>query len=338
MPTEFSFIQQIRQQARSSQTDLTLGIGDDAAIWRERAGRERLITTDLLVEDIHFKLEYTPLRCLAHKALAVSLSDIAAMGGKAEYALLSLGLPRLQFAQLNWQDFFDGYFALAQKHGVTLIGGDTSASPDKVVIDSIVLGSCASGKSVRRSGAKVGDAIYVTGSLGASAAGLELLQRGVRFDDTARDEANEAIRTHLLPEPRLAFGQKLGALGLAQAMMDVSDGLLQDLMHICEESGVDAAVECAAVPVADAAFTIAEAAEVAFSWALGGGEDYELLFTAAPRRETKLRQCAAKYGVAITRIGEIIARDPAQLQPQVFLLQDGRVDLPTVTGYDHFRA
>ncbi|MFN7927461.1 MAG: AIR synthase-related protein [Blastocatellia bacterium] len=219
-----------------------------------------------------------------------------------------------------------------------MIGGDTSASPDKVVIDSIVLGSCASGKSVRRSGCQGGRCDLCDSSLGASAAGLELLQRGVRFDDTARDEANEAIRTHLLPEPRLAFGQKLGALGLAQAMMDVSDGLLQDLMHICEESGVDAAVECAAVPVADAAFTIAEAAEVAFSWALGGGEDYELLFTAAPRRETKLRQCAAKYGVAITRIGEIIARDPAQLQPQVFLLQDGRVDLPTVTGYDHFRA
>lgn len=338
MPTEFSFIQQIRQQAHSNAPDLLLGIGDDAASWRERQGRERLITTDLLIEEVHFKLEYTPLHCLGHKALAVSLSDIAAMGGRAEYALLSLGLPKSQFAELHWQEFFDGYFALAKKHGVTLIGGDTSASPDKVVIDSIVLGSCASGKAIRRSGAQVGDAIYVTGSLGAAAAGLALLQCGARLGETADEGINEALRAHLMPEPRANFGAALGPLGLAHAMLDVSDGLAQDLMHICEESSVDAIVDFAAVPLAACATALASSAEVAFSWALSGGEDYELLFTAAPQAEAELQRCAAECALTVTHIGEIIARAFAPAQPRLFLRREERVDLLAVTGYDHFRA
>ncbi len=336
MPSEFSFIQQIRQRATKGSTNLIFGIGDDAAIWREQ--RDRLITTDLLIEDIHFKLAYTSLRGLGHKALAVSLSDIAAMGGKPEFALLSLGLPKTQLATLNWEEFFDGYFALAEKYGVTLIGGDTSASPDKVVIDSIVIGSCASGKALRRSDAQVGDAIYVTGSLGASAAGLELLKRGERLSEKANDSKALALRAHLLPEPRVVLGEKLGILGLAKALMDVSDGLAQDLVHICAESAVDAVLDYDAVPIAECVSEVADTIDQAFSLAIGGGEDYELLFTANPQVEAKLKKLASDCRIEITRIGEIVARKNPQEKPRLFLRRNERVDLLSITGYDHFRA
>ena len=336
MPSEFSFINQIRQRAKKGSSDLILGIGDDAAIWREQ--RDRLITTDLLIEDIHFKLAYTSLRCLGHKALAVSLSDIAAMGGKPEFALLSLGLPQAQLVNLNWEDFFDGYFSLAEKYGVTLIGGDTSASPDKVVIDSIVIGSCARGKAIRRSGAQVGDAIYVTGSLGAAAAGLELLKRGERLSEKADDPKTLALRAHLLPEPRVVFGEKLGALSLANALMDVSDGLAQDLAHICAESSVDAIIDYDALPIAPCVSEVADTIDKAFSLAIGGGEDYELLFTANPQNAAELNKCASECGLEITHIGEIVVRKNPPEEPRLFWRRNGRVDLLSITGYDHFRA
>lgn len=336
MPSEFSFIQQIRQRASPANANLTLGIGDDTAIWREQAGRERLITTDLLIENVHFKLDYTPLACLGHKTLAVSLSDIAAMGGTPEFALLSLGLPHAQMANPAWQDFFDGYFALANKYGVALIGGDTSASPNALVLDSIVLGSCAQGTAIRRSGAQIGDAIYVTGQLGASAVGLELLLRGERYDEGIYDLRQAAMRAHLLPEPRLAFAQTLP--GLAHAMMDVSDGLAQDLAHICAESGVDAVLDFEAVPMADCVGLIANTRDAAFSLAISGGEDYELLLTADPVAEATLQQRATECQLRLTRIGEIRAREADQTAPQLFLRTATRVDLLTVKGYDHFRG
>ena len=334
MPSEFSFIQRIRQRASKAVTNLTLGIGDDTAIWREQEDRERLITTDLLIENVHFKLDYTPLACLGHKTLAVSLSDIAAMGGQPEFALLSLGIPKSQISNPTWQDFFAGYFALAAQYGVTLIGGDTSSSPDLLVLDSIVIGSCAPGTAIRRSGAQVGDAIYVTGELGASATGLELLLRGERYDEAANDLRQAAIRAHLLPQPRLAFAQRLGKL--AHAMMDVSDGLAQDLAHICEESGVDAIVDFDAVPIAESVRLVQPAQEAAFSLAVSGGEDYELLLTAPPANDEALLRLAAECKLPLTRMGEIIARRISQPAPQLFLRTTDGVDLLTVTGYDHF--
>src|SRR5262249_35148472 len=162
MQSEFDFIKRIRDQApKSSAQDLVLGIGDDAAILREREGRETLVTVDLLVEEIDFKLEYAPPRFLGHKALAVSLSDIAAMGGAPAFSLLTLGIPK-QFQTLNlksdafWEEFFAGYFALAEDHSVTLIGGDLSSTPDRLTIDSAVIGHCRAGGAVRRAGPKAG--------------------------------------------------------------------------------------------------------------------------------------------------------------------------------------
>ena len=336
MTSEFSFIQQIRQRASNAAPNLVAGIGDDTAIWREHAGRERLITTDLLIEDVHFKLDYTPLACLGHKTLAVSLSDIAAMGGKPEFALLSLGIPKSQISNPAWQNFFDGYFALADQYGVALIGGDTSSSPELLVLDSIVIGSCAPGTALRRSDAQVGDAIYVTGELGASATGLELLLRGERYDEAANDWRQAAIRAHLLPQPRLALAQRLH--GLVHAMMDVSDGLAQDLAHICEESGVDAIIDFDAVPIAESVRLSTTSTDTAFSLAISGGEDYELLLTANPDNEEALMSLAADCEFRLTRIGEILARRPSQPAPQLFLRTATRVDLLAVKGYDHFRA
>src|SRR5215813_7851497 len=176
MQSEFEFIKRIRDQATKRQApadikeDLMFGVGDDAAILREREGRETLITADMLVEEIDFKLEYAPPRLLGHKALAVSLSDIAAMGGAPAFSLLTLGIPKQsQIPNLKsdifWEEFFAGYFELAEKHSVRLIGGDISSTPDCLTIDSIVIGHCQAGKAVHRGGAKVGDAIYLTGAI-----------------------------------------------------------------------------------------------------------------------------------------------------------------------------
>ncbi len=315
--SEFIFIQKIRERAAQHSSEAILGIGDDTAILPERAGRERLITADLLVEDVHFKLDYTPLSCLAHKALAVSLSDIAAMGGTPEFSLLTLGIPK-SLLTLNWDEFFARYFTLAEKFGVTLIGGDTSSSPDKLVIDSIVMGSCERSQAIRRSTAKIGDAIFVTGALGASAAGLQLLLAG-------ETEKNNSITAHLMPQPRVEVGIALGATGIIHSMMDVSDGLAQDLSHICEESKVSAIIDAEAIPVACGAN---------FEQALSGGEDYELLFTANRTDENALQKLAQTCDVRLTCIGEIIK----QTTESVFLNRDKNIQPLNIKGFDHFVA
>jgi thiamine-monophosphate kinase len=315
--SEFTFIQKIRERAAQHSSEAILGIGDDTAILPERAGRERLITADLLIEDVHFKLNYTPMHCLAHKALAVSLSDIAAMGGKPEFSLLTLGIPKSLLA-LNWDEFFASYFALAEKFGVTLIGGDTSSSPDKLVIDSIVMGSCESGKAIRRSTAKIGDAIFVTGTLGASTAGLQLLLK----DEV---EKNNSITAHLMPQPRVEFGIAAGASSMVHSMMDVSDGLAQDLSHLCAESNVSAVLHAEAIPVAPNAN---------FEQALSGGEDYELLFTANHIDEDALQKFAQTCGLRLTCIGEIIK----QTTDPVFLNRAENIQPLKTKGFDHFNV
>ena len=328
--SEFAFIERIRARVAQSAfkpTDLLLGIGDDAAVLREQSGRELLVTTDLLVEDVDFKLEYIPPAWLGHKALAVSLSDIAAMGGVPRFSLLTLALPlRARSAERGapseefWNAFLDGYCALAEAHQVTLIGGDISGMPERLAIDSMVLGQCESGKSLRRSGARVGDAIFVTGELGASAAGLQLLLNGERVNETANDWRQQALRAHLRPEPRVAFGQALGQSGLAHAMLDVSDGLAQDLAHICVASHVSARLLAEAIPIAEGA---------SLKLALTGGEDFELLFTANPANETALQQLADTCHLRLTCIGKVIAFHPDSL-----LWLDEQAYQPA--GFDHF--
>ena len=341
MNDEFAFIQSIRERARQSRvpaTELSVGIGDDAAVFRPRAGRELLLTTDLLVEDVDFKLEYAVPRWLGHKALAVSLSDIAAMGGAQCYAMLTLAVSRAMVRNPQsakfWEEFFDGYFALAESCGVVLIGGDISATPQGLAIDSMVIGDCLTGHAVRRSGAQIGDLVFVTGHLGGATVGLQLLMRGAPINEREVTLKQRAMRAHLRPEARVEFGKLLGESGLAHAMIDISDGLAQDLAHLCRESRASVILEAAAVPIAEVALTSATNANEAFGWALNGGEDYELLLTASGAAEARLRHLAEICALPLTHIGEVVVPAP---EAKVLLRTADKVQPLQQLGYDHFR-
>jgi thiamine-monophosphate kinase len=345
MRSEFDFINRIRDQAAKRRStnlaqDLILGIGDDGAVLRERAGRETLVTVDLLVEDVDFKIEYAPPRLLGHKALAVSLSDIAAMGGAPAFSLLTLGIPkRFQISNpespIFFEEFFAGYFALAERHGVILVGGDVSSAPDRLTVDSIVIGHCRAGAAVRRGGAKAGDAIYLTGAVGAAAAGLKLLLGGARVNENEDSLAQSALRAHLKPEPPVAFGRRIAERGLAHSMIDVSDGLAQDLLRVCEESRAAAILDFNSMPLADEVSLISTEAEAAFEFAVAGGEDFELMLTASGASEAELFEVAAGCGVRISRIGEIIRAD--QTPPRLSLRRGGEFKPLSIRGFDHFQ-
>jgi thiamine-monophosphate kinase len=335
---EFAFINRIRERVQQSHvpmTELSLGIGDDTAVFQPRPGRELLITTDLLVEDVDFKLAYAVPRWLGHKVLAVSLSDIAAMGGTPRYAMLTLAIPANLQAESFWEEFFDGYFELAESCGVVLIGGDISATQHGLALDSWVLGDCTAGRAIRRSGARVGDGVYVTGWLGASAAGLQLLLHGARVDAMNSSLEQQAIRSHLRPDARSEFGRQLGERGLAHALIDVSDGLAQDLGHLCEASQVSAVIDQAIVPVAKELELLTKDKDAAFQLAVRGGEDYELLFTADTNAEAELQRLAQACALPLTRVGEVMASDP---QAKVLLRTDTAIQPLNARGYDHFEV
>jgi thiamine-monophosphate kinase len=257
------------------------------------------------------------------------------MGGTPGYAMLALAIPRNLLTESFWEEFFDGYFALAESCGVVLIGGDISATPHGLALDSCVLGDCATGRAIRRNGARVGDGVYVTGWLGASAAGLQLLLQGARVDATNSSLAQQAIRSHLRPAARIEFGRQLGEHGLAHALIDVSDGLAQDLGHLCEASQVSAVIDQAMVPVAKEVELITKDTDAAFQLAVSGGEDYELLFTADTNAEAELQRLAQACALPLTRIGEVMASDP---RAKVLLRTDTTIQSLNARGYDHFEV
>ncbi len=332
MPSpEKSLIRRIRQLSAtplSAQVSrgIALGIGDDAAILRFPPEQEVLVTTDFSLEGVHFRRDWHPPESVGHRCLARGLSDIAAMGGQPMAAFLSLALP-VNLPQ-KWVDgFLRGLLKLARQHGVTLAGGDTAQSPGaaseagvspagasegKILADIVVLGSAPRGKAVRRSGAKSGDSIYVTGKLGASALALEAM-----YAQPKKKLNPKKFPTHFYPQPRLAVGRYLRERGIATAMIDLSDGLSTDLHHICEESCVGAQIYAELIPQSDGA---------SMEQALHGGEDYELLFTAPPNR--KVARSIA--GIPVTRIGEV------QRGPRVLLFQDGQSKKLHPRGWEHF--
>src|SRR5688572_3232628 len=225
---EFDFINNIKKR-------YSLGlVGDDCAVLPWDAENDFLVTTDMLVEEIDFRLEWTTPRMLGHKALAVSLSDIAAMGGRPTWALLSIGVPEGLWNTKFLDEFYEGWHELARTHDVELAGGDVSRTPSSLVIDSTVGGIVEKGNAIRRSGASVGDAIYVSGPLGGAVAGLRLLQTNFRYAPDDLDNRSSMLHRQLLPNPRLDLGNRLQATGLATAMIDISDGLSSDLAHLCE--------------------------------------------------------------------------------------------------------
>lgn len=320
---EFGLIERIRRRTAKGK-GVRLGIGDDAA-WVDWPSKSLLVSTDLLLEGRHFKLGWTSLRSLGWKALAVNISDIAAMGGKPAYFVVSLGVP-VDFTAEDVEQFYEGLRALARKNKVTLIGGDTSAA-DRWFVNITVLGFAPYGV-VARAGAEVGDDLYVTGTLGDAALGLALLKKKVR---APRDAARYLLARHHLPQPRLAEAISLAREGLPTAMIDISDGLLQDLGHLCDASGVGAIVWEEALPLSRAYLSLFSACGSAY--ALGGGEDYELLFAARRRDRDRVARLAANLPTKVSRIGQIVsAREGVSV-----LDRDGKRRWPERLGYNHFQ-
>ncbi|HYS78204.1 MAG TPA: thiamine-phosphate kinase [Candidatus Dormibacteraeota bacterium] len=283
-----------------------VGIGDDAAVLPSSGRLLLLLTTDLLTDGIHFRARYAPGFLLGRKALAVSLSDIAAMGGMPRAFVFSVGFPRdtrPDYARAVARGLADQ----ARRHGVPLAGGDTCAAR-ALFLNVALLGVVEPGREVRRSGARPGDDLYVTGRLGASAAGLRLLGRGGRPGRAGLSrQASVAIRAHLDPVPRALAGRLLGVTRLAKAMIDLSDGLAQDLPRLCAASGAGAVVEESAVPVSPAAAAVLGRGP-GLRAALLGGEDYELLFAARPEHEARVRRLARGIRLPMSRIGQIVPR------------------------------
>jgi thiamine-monophosphate kinase len=333
-PGELALLQAIRARAAEmaaaqgpvrAKSRVQLGIGDDCALLRPRAGEELAVTTDLSIQGRHFRLDWHPPESVGHRTLARGLSDLAAMGARPVAAFLSLGLPReLTLAQgksAPWVTrFLDGLLALAAEHGVPLAGGDLAESPIAIA-DIVLTGSVPQGKALLRSGAQPGDRIYVTGSLGGAAAELAALERSPQ--DFVKARRTEAVSPHLFPQPRVAQGLWLRKRGLASAAMDLSDGLSTDLAHLCEESGVAAEVDAAALPLG---------AGATLEMALHGGEDYELLFTAPERARIPKRI----EGVAVTAIGRIVAQRTRKAA--VLLRTESGSEPLRPQGWEHFSS
>ncbi len=329
-PGELALLQAIRARAGNSgmvrsKSRVQLGIGDDCALLRPRAGEELAVTTDLSIQGRHFRLDWHPPESVGHRTLARGLSDLAAMGARPVAAFLSLGLPReltgRQGKSAAWVTrFLDGLLALAAEHGVSLAGGDLAESPIAIA-DIVLTGSLPQGKALLRSGARPGDRIYVTGTLGGAAAELAALEKSPA--SFAGATAAGKLSPHLFPLPRIVQGLWLRKRGLASAAMDLSDGLSTDLAHLCEESGVAAEIDEAALPLGTGA---------TLEMALHGGEDYELLFT-APDQAKIPSQIA---GVAITSMGRIVA--PTPRKARVVLLTEKRSQPLQAQGWEHFSA
>jgi len=326
--SEFEFIDSLRQRFGAA-------IGDDAAILHATAGNEIIVTADLLVEDIDFRRSTAPPLLLGHKALAVSLSDIAAMGARPRWSLISIGLPEDVWQTEFADQFYDGLAELANRYDVKLIGGDTSRTTEKIVIDSIVVGECYAEKAVKRAGAQPGDQIFVTGSLGGAAAGLRLIERGAHLaEQNLADDDSQKIDHVLLrqlrPEPRVGWGMVLGDERLASAMIDVSDGLSSDLNHLCTASNTGALIESSLLPIDHQVVELCgRRALDPLQLALHGGEDFELLFTVRPENVARLpRRVDATQ---ITRIGEVRAQSEG-----VKISEGSRIWELNPGGWKHF--
>jgi len=309
MKGESDFIEALRRRVAAKSQSLIAGIGDDAAVFRGTAGKETVITADLLVEDIDFRRTTTPPYLLGHKVLAVSLSDIAAMGARPLWSMISIGVPEDVWQTDFVERLYDGVLDLANRYGVQLIGGDTSRTPGNIVIDSIVAGEATAEMSVLRTGASVGDQIFVTGSLGAAAAGLRLIERGAHLAEQNLGDEDSQKLDHILlrqlrPEPRVGWGIVLGEERLATSMIDLSDGLSSDLNHLCTASGVGALIDSSLLPIDERVIELCgRRALDPLQLALHGGEDFELLFTVKPADATRLPRRVD--GVGIKCIGTI---------------------------------
>ena len=315
MTGEFDLIARIRTRV-GTRDDVVLGIGDDAALLRIPAGHDLVVSTDTLNSGVHFPPETAPF-AIGWKSLAVNLSDLAAMGAQPAWCTLNLTMPN---ANGEWLDaFLDGFLALATQHDVALVGGDTTRGPLSITVT--VHGFVPHGMALLRSGAQVGDEMWVSGTLGDAAAALRHWRDGSAIDAELRERLDR-------PAPRVALG--IALRGIANACIDVSDGLLADLSHVLTASQAGAEVDCAAVPTSPAlraAFD--ETTRTALQ--LGGGDDYELCFIVPATRATDVLALREQTGIAITRIGRIEARTGLRVRET-----DGVVRDASMRGYRHF--
>lgn len=320
---EFRFIERIRRAVSPSE-GIVLGIGDDCAATTLAPGELLLTTTDLLIEEIHFHRRWIGMKLLGRKSVAVNVSDIAAMGGAPRHLYLALGVP----AETTVEDldaFMSGFLEAAGEYGAALAGGDTCRSPGALTISVTAQGSVPEGELVRRAGAREGDAIYVSGTLGDSALALRILSGGGTPDPFL-------ARRHHDPAARTTLGRALASSGIPSAMIDLSDGLAADLGHILSASAAGARIDEKALPLSDSFRRALEENPDLIELALSGGEDYELLFTVPPGRSPALASLAKSLSLPLTRVGVVTSADEG------FLVIDSRglPYRPRKTGFNHF--
>lgn len=320
---EFGFIERIRGAvARSEGTGVRLGIGDDCAVLELPPGQVLLTSTDLLIEEIHFRSDWSDWRALGSKCVSVNVSDVAAMGGSPRHLYLGLAIPGTM-AMEDLDAFLEGFLETAAGYGAVLVGGDTCRSPGPLMISVTVEGAAPTEQVATRSGARPGDSIYVSGTLGDSALALQRLQAD-------RPVTVELADRHHRPQARVALGRALAEAQLPSAMIDVSDGVLADLGHILEASAVGARLEQALFPLSSGFSQAMDEEPSLFELALSGGEDYELLFTVPADKEHVLAELISD--VPVTRIGTVTEAE------QGFLLADeaGQVRPVKAKGFNHF--
>jgi thiamine-monophosphate kinase len=319
---ERALIERIRGRIPQAPSWVIVGVGDDAAVVEPERNALEVITTDALVEGVHFDRAFVSAADIGHKALAVNLSDLAAMGATPRVALLSLMLPAA-LAVADVDSLVDAMLALAQRSRIFLVGGNITRSPGPLIVDVTVTGSVHRRRILTRGGARAGDELYVTGSIGGAAAGFRMLSRAARRPAPAEPDA-ECVRRYLRPEPRLRFGMLLGRNRAARACIDLSDGLADGVRQIAEASGTGAVIDAGALPVLLKAMDFREA--------LGGGEDYELLFAASPKLRRRLGAVTKLVkDLAVTRIGRLTGD-----RALVVEVNGRQEELPR--GFAHFSA
>lgn len=329
---EFGLIDRIAASLPPPGERVVVGIGDDAAVVSLCEGRYLLTTCDIQVQGVHFLLDRISPQQLGRKSVAINLSDIASMGGIPRYVTVSLALPK-ETPVAFVDGLYQGIRQECEASGTAVVGGNMTTAPC-IVVDTFVVGEVEADRLLLRSGARVGDSVLVTGTLGESAAGLALvLDPEIACPQSHRQRVLEA---HLTPRPRLREGRAIASSHLATAMIDVSDGLASDIGHICEESGVGVRIWADALPLSEATRAVARmAGKDPLDWALFGGEDYELLFTAPSDRAGELvKQIREETGTEVTVVGEIV---PAE-EGMSLVFADGTHAPLDKGGWDHFRT
>jgi thiamine-monophosphate kinase len=326
---EHALIERLRQRVTATPPHIEIGIGDDAAAIAPERGTVDVVTTDSLVEGVHFRRDWTRPAAIGHKALAVNVSDLAAMGAMPRASLLSLALPS-DLPVADFDELIDGFVALAGRCGAALAGGNISRSPGPLMIDVVAIGSARRRRLLRRDTARPGDDLYVSGSLGGAAAGLALLSAGEERAELT-ERARAAVSRYERPEARWRLGLTVARTRSASAAMDVSDGLAATARAIAEASGAGVVIEGDAVPVDPAAADwTARGGGDPVLFALGGGEDYELAFAVPPRLRTRfLAACRRAHGLAVTRVGRFVR------EPGAWLSREGETS-PLPSGFTHF--